>query len=303
MSTTTNIRARLGFLAPLLPSAVDEPPRGEEWLHEIKYDGYRTLLIVDPQGVRAFSRRAVDWSDSYGPVCEAARELGCRSAIIDGEMIVQDETGRSDFGALRSAIRVSPDRLVFYAFDLLHLDGSDLRDRPIEDRRLLLRDLLNTGPGLPLAYSESFEGDGATFFAIATEMGLEGIVSKRRGSTYRGAGRSPDWLKTKAYEETIFEVIGAERTGRGAAVAVLAARDEDGLRYAGDARIVLPEPKMKAFWQAMEILATDKPIIQSLRRTSVQWARLGLAAQVRHLRGGPKVQAATLVNILASESD
>ena len=245
----------------------------------------------------------MDWSESYAPVCEAARGLKCRSAIIDGEMIVQDETGRSSFSALRAAIRTAPERLAYYAFDLLHLDGADLRDRTLEDRRLLLQDLLNSAPGLPLAFSESFEGDGGTFFAIATEMGLEGIVSKRRGSAYRGAGRSPDWVKTKAYEETVFEVIGLERTARGGAIAILATHDDDGLRYVGDARVVLPEPKMKAFWQAMSVLETSKPVVPSLRRVNAQWSKLGLAAQVRHLRGGPKIQAASLVNILASERE
>ncbi len=117
----------LGFVPPLLPTLVSEPPTGDGWLHEIKHDGYRTLIVIDDGRVCAYTRNGHDWSDRYSRVVACAAQLQCWSAIIDGEMIVQDERGLSDFLALRHALSQEPHRLFFYAFDLLHLDGNDLR--------------------------------------------------------------------------------------------------------------------------------------------------------------------------------
>lgn len=124
------------------PKLIDAPAKGDTWLHEIKYDGYRTQLVVEDGEARAFTRNGHDWTDKYGPIVSAANTLPCTSAIIDGELIVQDENGVSDFAALRSAIYKAPHRLLFFAFDLLHLNGHDLRDMILEDRRELLADLI-----------------------------------------------------------------------------------------------------------------------------------------------------------------
>ena len=121
----------LGFIKLEIPTAVPEPPTGEGWIHEIKYDGYRTLIVIDQGKVRAYSRPGKDWTGPYRRVVDAAGKLPCKAALIDGEMIVQDENGISDFDALRSAIYTAPHRLVFFAFDLLHLDGQDLRGAPL----------------------------------------------------------------------------------------------------------------------------------------------------------------------------
>jgi bifunctional non-homologous end joining protein LigD len=129
----------LGFIRPEIPTLVPEPPTGEGWIHEIKYDGYRTLIVIDQGKVRAFSRHGRDWTGPYRQVVEAAGELLCRAAILDGEFIVQDENGVSDFDALRSAIHEAPHRIVFFAFDLLNLDGQDLRRIPLFERRIALR--------------------------------------------------------------------------------------------------------------------------------------------------------------------
>jgi ATP-dependent DNA ligase len=104
-----------------------EPPAGTGWIHEIKQDGFRTLIRVTGKDVRAFTRSGLDWSDKYGPVLETCRELRCRSALIDGEIIVQNKAGISDFAALRAAIDHEPHRLLLFAFDLLFLNGADLR--------------------------------------------------------------------------------------------------------------------------------------------------------------------------------
>jgi bifunctional non-homologous end joining protein LigD len=102
----------LGFIKPELPTLVPQPPTGEGWIHEIKYDGYRTLIVIDRGHVRAFTRNGNDWSRAYGRVVEACGKLACKAAVLDGEMVVQDEHGLTDFNALRSAIYRAPHRLV-----------------------------------------------------------------------------------------------------------------------------------------------------------------------------------------------
>ena len=114
-----------GFIKPMLPTLVDEAPEGEGWIHEIKYDGYRTEIAIGGKTVQAFTRNGHDWTERYGLVVAAARALRCRSAVLDGEMCVLGENGVSNIGALRKAIRGEPERLVLFAFDLLMLNGKD----------------------------------------------------------------------------------------------------------------------------------------------------------------------------------
>jgi bifunctional non-homologous end joining protein LigD len=173
------------FIAPQVPMLSVEPPEGDGWIHEIKHDGFRTLLRVDRGDIRAFTRGGHDWTDKYGRVAEACRKLKCQSALIDGEVIVQDKNGLSDFAALRAAIDGAPHRLVMFAFDLLFRDGEDLRRLPLIDRRELLRDLLAKDQRFPIQFSEHYEGLGTALFRKACAMGLEGIVSKRALSAYK----------------------------------------------------------------------------------------------------------------------
>ena len=203
----------LGFIKPELPTLVPEPPTGEGWIHEIKYDGYRTLIVIDRGQVRAFTRNGNDWTRAYRRVVDACAKLACETALIDGEMVVQDEHGITDFNALRSAIYTAPHRLVLFAFDLLHLDGQDLRGQPLMERRALLRKLIKPDPRSPIQFSDHLEGDGARFFKAAAELGLEGIVSKRAASRYR-SGPSRSWLKTKNMVESEFILLGTERDSR-----------------------------------------------------------------------------------------
>ena len=119
----------LAFIRPMLPTLIKAPPKGYDWLHEIKYDGYRTELIVDRGTVRAFARNGHDWTDRYSSIVGAAAALPASTAIIDGEIVVQDENGVTDFQALRSAMAGEPQRLTFFAFDLLHLDWISDKNR------------------------------------------------------------------------------------------------------------------------------------------------------------------------------
>jgi DNA ligase D-like protein (predicted ligase) len=200
----------LAFIPPLKPKLSAKPPEGAGWLHEIKLDGYRTELIVRKGEARAFTMNGHDWTDRYCELVKAAAKLKCKSAILDGEAVVQDEKGRPDFHALRHALFSAPHRVIFFAFDLLHLDGKDLRKLPLVERRARLAKLLGQRRiDDPIQLSEAIEGSGTEVFKAAEQMGLEGIVSKRKQSRYE-SGISQAWLKTKCTEENEFVVVGAE---------------------------------------------------------------------------------------------
>jgi bifunctional non-homologous end joining protein LigD len=197
-----------------------QPPTGEGWIHEIKYDGYRTLIAIDCGKVRAFTRNGNDWSTAYKRVVAACTRLVCETAIIDGEMVVQDEQGLPIFTPSALRIYTAPHRLLFFAFDLLHLNGKDLRGIPLMERRALLRRLIKVDKHSPAQFSDHVEGDGARFFKAAAELGLEGIVSKRAASRYRSRA-SRSWLKTKNMAESEFILLGTDRDTDGVPWALL----------------------------------------------------------------------------------
>jgi bifunctional non-homologous end joining protein LigD len=185
---------RAAFIEPCLPSPADKPPSGSNWIHEIKHDGYRLMARRDPVGIRLLTRNGNDWSARFPLVVEAVNHLMVRSCLIDGEVVCCDERGLAIFSTLRRR-RNEPDAFL-YAFDLLELDGLDMRREPIETRKATLASLLRKGnPGVRLN-KHIAHPNGAAVFQHACKLGAEGIVSKRLGSRYR-SGRSPDWLKFK----------------------------------------------------------------------------------------------------------
>ena len=187
-------RAPSGFIEPCLPSPAKHPPSGPGWIHEIKHDGFLLMVRRDVTGVRLFTRNGHDWSPRYPQICEAAGALKVRSFLIDGEAVACDGYGMPVFDRLR--YRRQDGRVFLYAFDVLELNGQDLRRAPLEARKRQLAMLLrNARFGLQLNEHLAHE-DGAVVFRHACKMGLEGIVSKRLGSSYC-SGRSPDWLKMK----------------------------------------------------------------------------------------------------------
>ena len=291
--------ARLGFVPPLLPTLVDTPPAGDAWLHEIKHDGYRTQLLIADGGARLFTRNGHDWTDKYRPIAAAAHSLGCRDALIDGEMIVQDEYGRSDYDAFRAALSRDPGALVFYAFDLLATGGEDIRRCPIEERRNRLCSLIGEhDPAFPIQFSEALAGDARQMLVAACEMGLEGIVSKRLGSRYV-SGRSTAWLKTKCYDEGEFVVLGAEHEPGKPAFALLARETDGALEYAGSAFVTLGGAERDHFWNEIERLGTSAPAIAMERKKARRWAKPELRARVQHLKGGGMLRHATVREIVA----
>ena len=186
-------RLSTGFVAPCLPTKAHTLPAGSQWLHEIKHDGFRIIARKDGERVRLYSRPGNDFTHRFPLIAEALARLRPRSCIIDGEAVACDDNGVASFDLIRN--HRHNHRAFLYAFDLIELNGDDLRRDPLEVRKATLASVVaKARPGI--WFNEHIEGDGPTVFAHACKMGLEGIVSKRKGSAYR-SGRSLDWLKMK----------------------------------------------------------------------------------------------------------
>ncbi len=276
------------------PTLAEEPPVADQWQHEIKYDGFRTQILIEGSEVRAFTRNGHDWTARYPSIVGAAGELRCSSAILDGEAIVQDEHGRSDFAAFQEALARRPEDLVFMAFDLLHLNGRDLRSQPLIDRRVRLQQLVGChDPSCRIQFSDHVIGDGAALFEVADRMGLEGIVSKKLTDRYR-SGRTRSWLKVKCFAEAEFVVIGTERMPGRPATALLAREEGGQLQYAGGAMVTLSQPGRDAFWRRIEQLGAASPPVSASASSNAEWVRPEVRVTAKYQKGGGKLRHATL---------
>ena len=220
-----------------MPTLVEKAPRGPEWLHEIKWDGYRLSAYLDHGAVMIRTRNGHDWTARFPTIATQLASLPIHSAVIDGEAVVLDDEGRSDFGALQAALgkmgtgKAPADRAVFYAFDLLFLDGHDLRPWSLGGRRGAVESILDPTSRV-LMLSEEIEGDGPTIFTHVCQHGLEGIVSKRRDAPHR-SGRRNEWRKTKCVMSDTFFVVGYEMTAGALASIRLAYYESGTLKAAG----------------------------------------------------------------------
>ena len=278
---------RLAFVPPMLPTLVAEPPEGNDWIHEIKYDGYRTQIVIDREGVRIFTRNGHDWTAKFQPIADAAEKLPAITTIIDGEMIVTNATGEPDFHALRQAIKSAPERLKFVAFDLLHWNSKDMRSRPYRDRRRALWSLIEPAKGR-IQFSESIDGEGAAFFAAVDAMGLEGIVSKRADAPY-ASGRTRAWLKVKCYDEATYDIVGVQREAGKPAMVLMA----DQGRYMGGAFVTLPRGIRERLWARVQAKAGAKPPT-GLKAEKAEWVKPGLRGRVKFLKGEETLRHASL---------
>jgi bifunctional non-homologous end joining protein LigD len=200
-----------GFIAPCLPSSAERPPTGTQWIHEIKHDGYRMMVRRDPTGVRLLTRNGHDWAPRYPLIIEAVTALLVRSCLIDGEAVCCDDKGVAVFAKLRG--RRNDRHVILRAFDLLELDGKDLRREPLERRKVLLMRLLARAR-VGLEVNDHIPKAGDIVFRHACLLGYEGIVSKRLGSPYI-SGRSRYWLKFKNPAAPAVKREAEEDWGRG----------------------------------------------------------------------------------------
>ncbi|MGX1007090.1 bifunctional non-homologous end joining protein LigD [Bradyrhizobium japonicum] len=189
-----------GFVEPALASSIEKVPSGARWIHEIKFDGYRVQVHLANEAVRVFTRRGHDWTNRFKKVADDAWHIKAGSAIVDGEIVVPAADGTTDFSVLQNELKGKSTSIVLVAFDLLYLNGRDLRKLPLFQRKTELKKIVD---GTEIQFSESFEIKGSEMFAHACRVGLEGVVSKVRDATYP-KGRSNDWVKkTCAQRETL----------------------------------------------------------------------------------------------------
>jgi bifunctional non-homologous end joining protein LigD len=226
-----------GFIEPCLATLSDKAPDSPNWLHEIKFDGYRLQAHIDHGDVRLLTRKGLDWTAKFATTAKALATLPIETAVIDGELVVEGRDGVSSFSLLQEALKVDAhETMVFYAFDLLHLDGEDLRAAALEERKDALAKLMKRLPkNGPLRLSESIDGKGTELHANACRLGLEGIISKLRDAPYR-SGRGADWLKTKCSDRQELVVGGySPSTADSRAVGALSLGyyDKGELKYAG----------------------------------------------------------------------
>jgi len=221
-----------GFIAPQLAAARSKPPSGDQWLHEIKYDGYRVQLHVNKQRRIIFTRGGLDWTKRFS-VIAGAFDIPVERAILDGEIVVVKD-GRTSFSELQAELaRGHQDSLLFYAFDLLYLEGFDLRQAPLIERKRILKMLFDeTGLESPIIYSEHLRTDGNNMLAHACKLKFEGIISKNAEAPYRSE-RSDAWIKVKCLRRGKFPVIGFVKDATGVAALHLGRHDGKDLVYSG----------------------------------------------------------------------
>jgi bifunctional non-homologous end joining protein LigD len=189
-----------GFVEPALATLIERVPSGPRWIHEFKFDGYRVQLHIANEGAHVFTRNGHDWTKRFKKIADDAFLVSASSAIIDGEVVVPAADGTTDFSMLQNELKGKSTKIVLIAFDLLYLNGYDLRKLPLDERKVLLKKLIAK---TAIQFSESFEVDGPAMFKHACGIGLEGVVSKVRDSRYN-SGRGNDWVKkTSAQRETL----------------------------------------------------------------------------------------------------
>ncbi len=281
-------------IEPMLAQLSDELPSGDPWVFEIKWDGVRAMLRVDNGTVRATGRKGNDISATYPEVCNLASRVHARSAILDGEIVVLDDNGRPSFERIQPRIMAAGENAIarlaksrpaiFYAFDLLYLDGRDLRGLPLSLRKERLRSVV--APAAHLRLSEHFAGNGPELLAAARAQNLEGVVAKRLDSFYESS-RSTCWVKVKVTQEHEFVICGytkGEREYFGSLL--LGVWDQGQLRFAGAVGTGFDQKLMKQIWDRMQpLIAKQSPLasIPRLPQEVAAWTKPELVATVRYL--------------------
>jgi bifunctional non-homologous end joining protein LigD len=269
------------FIPPALANDASKPPAGPLWVHEVKFDGYRIQLHIHAKTIKVFTRRGYDWTSRFRKIAADASHLNARSAIIDGEVIVPGADGLSDFVSLQKELRGKrpSQKLAMYAFDLLYINGYDLRREPLVERKIRLQRLVaNT----PILYSEHFAIDGAEFYKRACTMGLEGLVSKQRNARYQ-SDRTDTWRKVTCRRRETLRIVGyAMRDGRFEGLYL--GREEQGeLLYAGKVHHGLSRDSTLDVMQRMKpLIQTTQALTKKVKKPKAIWVKPDLLAEIEY---------------------
>jgi bifunctional non-homologous end joining protein LigD len=276
---------------PELATLVSDAPSGDDWAHELKFDGYRLLVTVHSGEVTLETRNGNDWTKRLPALAATLARLDVDAAVLDGELVALDERGIADFQRLQNSLSEGENGgHVYYAFDLLHLNGKDLRSAPLTERKRALAELLQSAPkdlAPTLRLSEHVVGQGPEFFQKACELGVEGIISKRVSAPYR-SGRGRDWLKIKCNKRQEFVIVGytdpgGSRSHLGALL--LAVKGEQGFVYSGRVGTGFTEASLAELEQALAPLVVREPSVVNAPRGAavrgVHWVKPKLVGEVQ----------------------
>jgi bifunctional non-homologous end joining protein LigD len=262
----------------------ETPPRGEGWVYEIKADGYRAQLHLTDGDVKVYSRTGYDWTEQFSSIAAAAHKLKANSAIIDGEAVVYGSGGLPDFQQLRRELgKKRSERVRYHAFDLLYLDGYDLRSVAYEDRKGLLQALLKQAPET-FIYVESLEADGDRIFRNGCELGFEGLIAKRLGQPYR-SGRQETWIKLKCKKSETFPIVAfVEKLGahpRKIASLYVGRRENGKLLYAGKVRTGYTEATARELRERLDpLIRRTSPLDVRIKKPKATWVEPTVDAEV-----------------------
>jgi bifunctional non-homologous end joining protein LigD len=263
------------FIEPMKARLVSELPTGS-WLYEMKIDGYRALAFKAGKGVRLMSRNRIDFSDNYPRVVDSLKLLPAKDAIIDGEVAALDPQGRSSFQLLQSYGIRKQIQLVYYAFDLLSLEGRDLRSRSLVERRKLLAKLFKKAPD-NIKFSEELHGSREELLQVARQFQLEGLIAKRPDSVYESGQRSGAWVKVKLTQAQEFVIGGytpPEGSRRYFGALLVGYYSPDGLLFAGRVGTGFSEKALAALYEGMQtIQRTSCPFVNLPERRSGRWGQ------------------------------
>ncbi len=282
-------KASIGkFVPPCLATAVEVPPSGAGFVHEIKFDGYRLQPLVEKGEVRIQTRRGLDWTEKFPSIAEAIASLPIENGVFDGEAVVEDKNGIADFAALQEALKSGHgESITFYVFDLLHLNGHDLKPLRLLQRKAMLKQVLEAASQpSPLRYSEEFAGNGEELIKHICRLGGEGIVSKQTAKPYR-SGRNGDWLKVKCANRQEFVVIGyvpSTSTPKAVGSLVLGYYDNKKLLHAGRAGTGYTARTAKELFVALEKIRCERPPAEgplpAEAKRNVRWVEPSLVAEI-----------------------
>ncbi len=273
------------FLKPMLASVSEKPFDDDEWIFENKYDGYRTIAVINPQQVDLFSRNELSFNANFKPIAEELKQID-HTVVLDGEIVVENDAGRADFQLLQNYMKTGIGNLKYYVFDLLNLDGNLITELSLLERKELLKILFNKYPFSNVSYSEHTVGDGIKQFEKAVKNKTEGIIAKRADSTYTINRRSTNWLKIKTAneEEAIIIGITEPRNSRKYFGALLLGQyDGKKLQYIGKCGTGFTESTLKDLYTKLESLFTAKsPLDEKIPiRDKIQWVNPKVVCQVK----------------------
>jgi bifunctional non-homologous end joining protein LigD len=278
------------FIEPCLATLVAAPPQGDDWVHEIKFDGYRIQARIDGNSAKLITRSGLDWTDRFGALPLLLQKMHRGTALIDSELVVEDSGGQSSFTELAAALKSGRTQgFVLQCFDLLYLDGFNITQATLIDRKNLLRQVLGRqAAASQIRYSEHLSGDSTSMLQEACRLGLEGIVSKRADRPYR-SGRRDDWLKSKCIQVDEFVIIGylvSNVSANAVGAVVVGYFDRKRLIYAGRVGTGFSQRTAAELMRKLKPLRIANPVVATqltgLQRKGATWVKPVVVAQIEY---------------------